>query len=205
VRSHILFASTGKVHKPRPHCFLHVGIRNIHQIRMVDLNVCARRLLPANMLERWPHVCCVKITFELLPTSWFDSTQSTRNSMKCPVNWIPVRICLCSTGREVLHPTIENLISKLVRAAGVRRRKLFLLPAACCHTRLNFISILRLVARAGQVGCGWRCMANATNLNLCREVSAGVLACCARRYPIPSVSDTMEAAPPCPFPSQVNP
>ena len=102
----------------RPHCFLHVGIRNIHQIRMVDLNVCARRLLPANMLERWPHVCCVKITFELLPTSWFDSTQSTRNSMKCPVNWILVRICVCSTGREVLHPTIKNLISSRFEPCG---------------------------------------------------------------------------------------
>ena len=48
----------------------------------------ARCLLPADMLERWLHVCCVrvKITFTIIPTNCFVST--TMNSIKCPVNWI---------------------------------------------------------------------------------------------------------------------
>jgi len=42
------------------------------------------------MLERWPQVCRVKITFTLLPTIFFVFT--TMNSMKYLVNWIPLRI-----------------------------------------------------------------------------------------------------------------
>jgi len=41
-------------------------------------------LLPADMLERWPQVCHVKITFTLLPTNCFVST--TTNSTRCLVN-----------------------------------------------------------------------------------------------------------------------
>ena len=48
----------------------------------------AGRLPPAAVSERWPQVCRVKITFELLPTNWFVSTKT--NSMKCFVNWIPL-------------------------------------------------------------------------------------------------------------------
>ena len=36
----------------------------------------ARRLLFAALLERWPQVCRVKITFEKLPTDRFVSTRS---------------------------------------------------------------------------------------------------------------------------------
>ena len=50
----------------------------------------ARRLLSAALLERWPQVCRVKITFTALPTNGFVST--TKNSMKCVVNWIQLRI-----------------------------------------------------------------------------------------------------------------
>jgi len=39
------------------------------------------------MLDRWPHISCVHITFGLLLTSCFVSTST--NSMKCLVNWIP--------------------------------------------------------------------------------------------------------------------
>jgi len=42
------------------------------------------------MLERWPQVCRVKITFTLLPTNCFVST--TINLIKCLVNKIPLRI-----------------------------------------------------------------------------------------------------------------
>jgi len=40
-------------------------------------------LLPADMHERWPHACRVKITFTLLRTNCFAST--TTHSMKCRV------------------------------------------------------------------------------------------------------------------------
>ena len=44
----------------------------------------------AALLERWPQICRVKITFTKLPTNRFVST--TKNSIKCVVNWIPLRI-----------------------------------------------------------------------------------------------------------------
>jgi len=50
----------------------------------------AHRLLPADMHERWPQVCRVKINFTLLLTKSFVST--TTISMRCLVNWIPLRI-----------------------------------------------------------------------------------------------------------------
>jgi len=50
----------------------------------------ARRLLSAALLERWPQVCRVKITFAVLSTNRFVST--TKKSMKCVSNWIPLRI-----------------------------------------------------------------------------------------------------------------
>jgi len=49
----------------------------------------ARRLLCAALLERWPEVCRVKITFTVLPTNRIVST--TRHSMKRVVNWIQFR------------------------------------------------------------------------------------------------------------------
>jgi len=53
-------------------------------------------MLTADMLERWPQVCRIKITFGLLPTNRFVSTQT--NSMKCLINWKPevvLRIYVC--------------------------------------------------------------------------------------------------------------
>jgi len=47
-------------------------------------------LLSAALLERWLQVCRVKITCTKLPTNHFVST--TKLSMKCVVNWIPLRI-----------------------------------------------------------------------------------------------------------------
>ena len=41
-------------------------------------------------LKRWPQFCRVKITFTLPPTNSFVSAMM--NSMKCLVNWIPLRI-----------------------------------------------------------------------------------------------------------------
>jgi len=47
-------------------------------------------LLSAALLERWPQVCRVKITFKELRTNRFVCT--TKKLMKCVVNWIPLRI-----------------------------------------------------------------------------------------------------------------
>jgi len=44
------------------------------------------------MLERWPHVCCVKITLQVLLAKYLISTEM--NLMKCLVDWIPLRICV---------------------------------------------------------------------------------------------------------------
>jgi len=59
------------------------------------------------MLERWPHVRRVKITFTSLPMNCFVSTRT--NSMKCLVNWIPLRIRVRS----------ENTSSHLTPVAGL--------------------------------------------------------------------------------------
>jgi len=87
LRSRILFASTEVMHTPRSHSPLHFDIQNIYQIRTEKRNASARCLLPATLLEQWPQVCRVKITFELLSINWFVSTKT--NLMKCFVNWIP--------------------------------------------------------------------------------------------------------------------
>jgi len=42
----------------------------------------------ADMLERWPQVCRVKITFRFLPNDWFVFTKT--NSIKCFLDWIPL-------------------------------------------------------------------------------------------------------------------
>jgi len=47
-------------------------------------------LLSAALLERWPQVCRVKVTFTKLLTNRFVST--TKISMNYVVNWIPLRI-----------------------------------------------------------------------------------------------------------------
>jgi len=64
----------------------------------------ARRLLPADMLERWPHGCRVKIMFTLPLTNRFVST--TTISMKCLVNWILLRICNLSRSTQAHHKYI---------------------------------------------------------------------------------------------------
>jgi len=64
LRSRILFASTELVHRPRSDSPLPFDIENTYQIRTGKSNASARRLLPATLLERWPQVCRVKITFE---------------------------------------------------------------------------------------------------------------------------------------------
>jgi len=64
-----------------------------------SLGVC----LPQHWLERWPQVCCVKITFTKVPTNRFVST--TKISMKYVVNWIPLRIRVRSRNTQ---PHLNN-------------------------------------------------------------------------------------------------
>jgi hypothetical protein len=84
----VLFASTEVMRRPRSDSPLHIDIENTYHIRPEKYNASAWCLLPATPLERWPQVCRVKITFELLRTTSFVSTKM--NSMKCFVNWIPL-------------------------------------------------------------------------------------------------------------------
>ena len=58
-----LYASTQKVHGLRSQLPLHFDTGNIQQICTKKEFPSARRLLPVVMLERWPHVCRVKIMF----------------------------------------------------------------------------------------------------------------------------------------------
>jgi len=57
------------------------------------------------MPELWPQVCRVKITCELLLTICFVST--TTNSMKCLVNWIPLKT---HVRFENTHSCLKNRI-----------------------------------------------------------------------------------------------
>jgi len=64
--SSILLASTKDVHTPRSESPLHGDNGIIYHMHIKQLNARARRLLPADMLECWPQVCRVKITFTIL-------------------------------------------------------------------------------------------------------------------------------------------
>jgi len=68
---------------------LYILIIETYQTRTEKHFPSARRLLPAEMHEHWPHVCRDKITFELLrlPTKCFVSSSTTMillNSPKMP-------------------------------------------------------------------------------------------------------------------------
>jgi len=65
-----------------------MSIFGTYSIREEKQNASVRRLLAAAMPERWPQVCRVKITFELLLTICFVSTKT--NLMKCLTNYIPL-------------------------------------------------------------------------------------------------------------------
>ena len=60
------------------------------------------------MLEHWLHVCRVKITLTLLLTICFFS--ATTISMKCLVNWIPLRfhVCFRNTQPHLQNKTLQN-------------------------------------------------------------------------------------------------
>ena len=84
LRSGSLFISTQKVHKPKSQSQLHFEVRKFWQIRSSKYFPIAWHWLPADMLERWLHVCRsrVKITFTIPLKNRFIFT--TTNSMKAP-------------------------------------------------------------------------------------------------------------------------
>jgi len=79
LRSGSLLASTQKVHRLKSQFLLHFDIESTWQIRSSKSFSSTWCLLPAALLERWPHVCRIKITFTVLLTNRFDFT--TTNSM----------------------------------------------------------------------------------------------------------------------------
>ena len=91
-------AYTEVVHRFRSRSPLHFDIRNIQQIRSQKQFVSTQCLLFAALLERWPQVCRDKVTFTKLPTNRFVST--IKNSMKCVVNWIQLRIRIRSRNTQ---------------------------------------------------------------------------------------------------------
>ena len=88
------------MYRPGSQSPLHSDIRNIYQFEfarknnLIALGVC----FPQPAQQRWPQVCRVKITFTKLPTNRFVST--TKNSMKCVGNWIPLRIRIRSRNTQ---------------------------------------------------------------------------------------------------------
>jgi len=72
----------------------------------------ARRLLSAALLEHWPQVCRVKMTCTKLPTNCFASTRKI--SMKCAVNWIPLRIFVRSRNTQT-HLKRKKQLAHIIR------------------------------------------------------------------------------------------
>jgi len=84
-------------------------------------------LLSAALLQRWPQVCRIKITYTKLPTNHFVST--TKNSMKCVVNWIPLRICVRSRNTQPhLKGGPEPLEKEVNEILGSKRKDRLLDP-----------------------------------------------------------------------------
>ena len=109
------------VHRPRSQSRLHFDIRNTQQIRSEKQLPSAWRLLFAVLLERWPQVCRVKITFTKLLTNRFVST--TKISMKCVVNWIQLKIRVQSRYTQPHFKIIGGLRSHLLLFL-LRRKKM---------------------------------------------------------------------------------
>jgi len=94
------FASTQNVHRPESQSPLHFDTSGRNGKFACNSKISsARRLLPADTIEFWPHVCRVETTFRLLLTNRFVCT--TTNSMICFVNWIPLRIRVRSRSTQI--------------------------------------------------------------------------------------------------------
>jgi len=69
-------------------------------------NFLALGVLSPTGIERWQHVCRVKITFKLLQTTGNWSVCTKTNSMKCLVNWLQLRIRVRSRNTQ-LEPHLK--------------------------------------------------------------------------------------------------
>jgi len=100
------FRKYPKLHRPRFQSPLPFDTKNIQQICSEKECSSARRLHSAALLECWPQVCRVKITFTELLTNRFVST--TKNSMECVAN---CRGCVLPViGYYVLQHLLANLL-----------------------------------------------------------------------------------------------
>ena len=86
MRGGILFASTEVVHRHRFDSRLHFDIRNIWQIRTQKQNASTLCLLLTDVLQRWPQVCRVKITFTKPPTKLFRLHNNKFEEMPCKLD-----------------------------------------------------------------------------------------------------------------------
>ena len=106
-------------------------IRNIWQIRSKNPFSSTRCLLPAALFKRWPQVCRVRIT------DCFVST--TTNSMKCLVNWIPLRILFRS--KRISNLTLTSFVPSFYRSIHM------MIPAFLCFYLFVSVSLFQ----------GWWC------------------------------------------------
>jgi len=124
----MLFASPEVVHRPRSDSLLHFGVRNILQIRM-EKKMLALGVCFAQTCTSAGRMLAVEITRTLLMTNSFVST--TKNSMKCLVNWIALRICVRSRNTQPHlkggpEPLEKQINSSRVRNVRTDFRTLFL-------------------------------------------------------------------------------
>jgi len=92
LHSSSLFASTQQIHKSRSQPPLPFDMSKFARENcFLALGVC----FPQPLLERRPHVCCVKITITIRMNCY-----TITNSMKCLVNWIPLRIFVRSRNTQ---------------------------------------------------------------------------------------------------------
>ena len=117
MRGGILLASTEVVCRPRLTFSLHCDMNNLWQIRTEKSNACALCLRPTDLLECWPYVCRVMITFTLLlPTNCFVC--ATTNSMRYLVHWIPVGICVGSRNTPRYEVATISRLLKIISLFG---------------------------------------------------------------------------------------
>jgi len=111
----------------------------------------AWRLLSAALLERWLQVCRVKITFTKLLTNRFVST--TRKSMECVLNWIPLRIRVRSRNTQ---PHLKgHFFYTLYSLSDNSFKKTLCLMNNCPQVLLLSFFLSSLTNQLFGLGCGY--------------------------------------------------
>ena len=86
LRSGIVFANTELLQGPSSDSPSYFDNENTYQIRTRKQNGSAQCFLPATLLECWPQVCRVKITFESLRTTLFVFRKVQFDEMLCELD-----------------------------------------------------------------------------------------------------------------------